>query len=532
MAKLSVFSWIGNAAAVLFGKHGDVTTQAHQAGCSRQTAYDHAHKVQQAVASAQQPGPDRDQLLGQVQDLRRQVQDLQRQLRDERRRRDDRVELGRVQQRRVAVPLHAMGLSLNQIEDTFALLLPKGRAPDRSTIGHWVRAAQHQAGNALATLDNACRPRAETLALDEIFFRHQPCLVGVEPASMALLLCQRTAERTAATWKEALLPFTGLNYVCADAGTGLQKALAEIDADRRRAQQPPLERGLDHFHTAREAQRVLGRLWKGVEARWDEAEETDRKCVAAQRKGRDGRGPAARARVAWERVARAMEWYDGRAAAWQRARQALTLLGSDGRLNDPTQAERDITAACAGLPGRPWKKVRTFLKDRRTLTFLERAQRQLAVAEPRPELREALMRLWGLERAAAACRPSQRCGGGASLAAVVVQRVICARLAEDWAESYGRVRGVLAGVVRASSAVECMNSVLRMQQGRQRRMSQGMLDLKRLYWNCRRFRSGRRKDRCPYQLLGLQLPTYDFWELLHADTPQPAEEPSTTEVAA
>ena len=105
-------------------------------------------------------------------------------------------------------------------------------------------------------------------------------------------------------------------------------------------------------------------------------------------------------------------------------------------------------------------------------------------------------------------------------------------MAEDWSKSYGRVRAVLAGTVRASSAVECLNSVLRMQQGRQRRRSQGMLDRKRLYWNCRRFRSGPRKDRCPYELLGLELPTYDFWEALHTDPAQQTQEPSATEVAA
>ncbi len=294
MAKLSVLSWIGNAAAVLFGKHGDITAQAQQAGCSRQAAYEHADRVQQAVAQAQQAGPDRDQLLGELRDLRHQLKDLQRQLRHQQRRQDDRVELGRDQQRRVAVTLHAMGLSLNQIKDTFALLLPKGRAPDRSTVGHWVRAAEHQAGRVLPALDALARPRAETMALDEIFFRRQPCLVGVEPASMALLLCQRSADRTAATWKQALTPFTGLNYVCTDAGTGLQKALAAEDAERRQQDRPPVERGLDHFHTAQEAQRVLGRLWKRVEACWDEAEEADRKVVAAHSKGRDGRGPAAR----------------------------------------------------------------------------------------------------------------------------------------------------------------------------------------------------------------------------------------------
>ena len=397
MAKLSVLSWIGNAAAVLFGKHGDVTAQAQQAGCSRQAAYEHADRVHQAVAQAQQAGPDRD-LLGELRDLRHQVKDLQRQLHQQQRRQGDGVALSRDQQRRAAVTLHAMGLSLNQIEDTCALLLPKGRAPDRSPVGHWVRHAEHQAGRVLTVLDAVARPRAETMALDEIFFRRQPCLVGVEPASRALLLCQRSADRTAATWKKALTPFRGLNYVCTDAGTGLQKALAEVAAERRQEDRPPLERGRDHFHTAQEAQRVLGRLWKRVEARWDEAEEADRKVSAASSKGHDGRGPATRARVAWKRGADAMAWYDGRAAAWQRARQALTLLGPDGQLNDPTQAEQEIAAACVGLPGRPWKKVRAFLTDSRTLTFLERTQRQVAAAEPRGEV-------------CAALRPLTRCPG-------------------------------------------------------------------------------------------------------------------------
>jgi hypothetical protein len=42
------------------------------------------------------------------------------------------------------------------------------------------------------------------------------------------------------------------------------------------------------------------------------------------------------------------------------------------------------------------------------------------------------------------------------------------------------VAAVLGSTVRASSAVECMNSVLRMQQSRHKRMTQPMLDLKRL----------------------------------------------------
>jgi hypothetical protein len=75
---------------------------------------------------------------------------------------------------------------------------------------------------------------------------------------------------------------------------------------------------------------------------------------------------------------------------------------------------------------------------------------------------------------------------------------------------------VLEDTFRASSAVECMNSVLRMQQSRHKRMTQPMLDLKRLYWNCHPFRSGPRKDLSPYQALGLELPSYDFWDLLRS----------------
>ena len=62
---------------------------------------------------------------------------------------------------------------------------------------------------------------------------------------------------------------------------------------------------------------------------------------------------------------------------------------------------------------------------------------------------------------------------------------------------------------------ECVNSVVRMPQGRHRHVSQGLLDLKRLYWNCRVFREGKRKGQSPYNLLGLNLPSSDWWQLLH-----------------
>src|ERR1700749_3809943 len=101
----------------------------------------------------------------------------------------------------------------------------------------------------------------------------------------------------------------------------------------------------------------------------------------------------------------------------------------------------------------------------------------------------------------------------------------------DWQGEANRGGAGLRGVWRASSLVECVNSVVRMQQTRHRKMSQGLLDLKRLYWNLRRFRTGRRKGQTPYGLLGLDLPELTFGEFLNL-TPEGLRERLSAEDVA
>ena len=112
MARLPVVSWIGNAAAALLGNWGEVSKQAEEAGCSRQTVYDHGRKVQQAVTDYQEGQPTRDELVNENSRLR----------------------------------------------------------------------AEHG----------------------------RPVLVGVEPHSMACVLCLRTADRQGKTWYQALQPWSPL----------------------------------------------------------------------------------------------------------------------------------------------------------------------------------------------------------------------------------------------------------------------------------------------------------------------------------
>ncbi len=174
-------------------------------------------------------------------------------------------------------------------------------------------------------------------------------------------------------------------------------------------------------------------------------------------------------------------------------------------MNDRAWASQQIALALPMLSGREWSKVRGLLQAQGALTFLDRLHRQLEEAVPESRLRAELVRLWWLRRQ----RPRADDTGevaGAGHVAHLVQAVVCQKLGPNWRESYGAVSRVLRGTVRASSAVECMNSVLRMHQARHRTVSQGLLDLKRLYWNCREFREGKRRRHCPYELLGLRLP--------------------------
>jgi hypothetical protein len=70
-----------------------------------------------------------------------------------------------------------------------------------------------------------------------------------------------------------------------------------------------------------------------------------------------------------------------------------------------------------------------------------------------------------------------------------------------------------------------------MQQARHRKMTQGLLDLKRQYWNLRRFRTGRRKGRTPYDLLGLRLREMSFGESLKLTPDGLREQLSAQDVA-
>jgi hypothetical protein len=266
-----------------------------------------------------------------------------------------------------------------------------------------------------------------------------------------------------------------------------------------------------------------------AEQQVEAAAQADHKVEQSKQHGRDARGVAQQAWRAWRKAERLFDEAVQAESAAARLETALAVFRPEGGLNDRQWAQGQLHAAMQLLTGHEWGKVRRLLSDKRTLQHLDWVQEQLTQAVEDPLWREAFARLWSLRETMTHTHGEKR----VRLAQVAaLEQAVCRRLWPEWQAAYARVHEKLSRVVRASSAVECLNSVVRMHQARHRHVSQGMLDLKRLYWNCRAFRHGKRKGVCPYELLGLKLPTYSWWTLLQMDPKEVEKKLSTQKVAA
>jgi hypothetical protein len=118
MARLPIVSWIGNATAVLTGAWGAISRQTEDAGCSRQTAYDHAEKVEAAVRDAAGGGPSREQLQQRVRQQAAEIAALKKRL-------DGATEFSKEEEQRFAATATAMGLSYRQTGELLKLVVKK-----------------------------------------------------------------------------------------------------------------------------------------------------------------------------------------------------------------------------------------------------------------------------------------------------------------------------------------------------------------------------------------------------------------------
>jgi hypothetical protein len=402
--------------------------------------------------------------------------------------------------------------------------------------GRWVQAAAAQAGRLLVVLDLACQARVRVLCLDEIFLHRAPVLRAIAPHRMAWMAGQRGPDRRGESGCEVSTKWPCLEHGIADGGQGLERGVKLANAARCAQGEAPetvarqaMTRGLDVFHTQRERERVIQRQWKHAERQLDTASQADAKVARYKRQGRDPRGVSGVAGRAWRKAERRCDQAGNAQEAVQQIAAALTWFDAEGRLSCRHTAQAPLDEASQQLQGDGWSTVKRLRSDERTLRHVDRLSAHLTAAVSEPVLRDTLTRLWYVNA------PRQQAQGDACVRfrqLVVIEQVLCERLCPQWQHAYRHVEELLRHAVRASSAVECVNSVVRRHQGRHRHVSQGLLALKRLYWNCRVFREGKRKGQSPYDLLGLNLPRANWWQRLQMAPEELAQKLLTQEVAA
>lgn len=526
MGMVAPLQRIASAFFVFLGRRGDVTREARQRGVPRQTVYRESERAVVAVAGEQQ--------RAEVACLRERVAALEREragaLAEATKRQRLTVLLDADKQAEFASVGQGEGVSLPILRTLLGVLLGEA-TPSVAQLGRFTQAACRRAAQLLPVLDELSRPLVRQAVADEIFVSQKPILMVVEPDSLCWMNGRLAPSREGDEWANDLGQLSALEQVTCDRGVGLRQGVKQINVQRRAQGQALVTDQADHFHLARAAAKAL--RWQKCEAAraLKKAEGAQKKLDAYQRHGRNCSGVVRQANRCWRRAEAALDGWSAGGAAWGRLREGLGMFTPAGELNSRARVQALIAEVGPQLTGPAWAKVRRLLAAAETCTFLDRAHEQLAALPLEPEVRDALVEAEGMRR-----RPGLTQGEGTGPAArrgtLLVTGVLLSLLGAAGQQAVEAVRQVLRHTWRASSLVEGLNSVLRMHQARHRRLTQPMLDLKRLYWNCRTLRTGKRRQQFPYGRLGLVLPKLRWWELLKLSPEQLRQELSAATIAA
>jgi hypothetical protein len=366
----------------------------------------------------------------------------------------------------------------------------------------------------LEVFDEQARPRVHQAAADEIFFGQKPVLMVVEPESQCWLSGRLSPSRDAQQWAKELQPLANLEHLVRDGAMGIQNGLALVNAQRQGGQQGKISDQLDHFHTLREGRRALRKSQARAERAWSAALEADKKQERQRRRMKAETGYATQAVLAWRRAEQAFHQWESDEAVFEQIRAALQPFTEEGGLNSRQRAEQKVKELLPLLSGEQWGKFERALCREESYAYLDRLHAKVEALPLSAEVKEAVVRSEGVRQ-----KPELVAGEGAKQGVMrgllLVCGVLIAQAGQAGRQAVGALRQALACVGRASSCVEGLNGVVRMQQSRHRKVSQELLDLKRLYWNLRRFRTGRRKKTSPYERLGVPLPPdRSWWRLL------------------
>src|SRR5262249_6981874 len=143
---------------------------------------------------------------------------------------------------------------------------------------------------------------------------------------------------------------------------------------------------------------------------------------------------------------------------WQAATDALPLFSPEGELNTRARAQAQLAEALAHLPEAALAKAKRRLGQPGTVTLLDEVQRKPEALAVAAEVRQAALRQEGLRRRPEALSEAGP-RGAARRGVLLACAVVLAKAGPVGEQAVAGVRSILRHTWRASSLVECVNSV-------------------------------------------------------------------------
>jgi hypothetical protein len=335
-------------------------------------------------------------------------------------------------------------------------------------------------------------------AADEIFLGRTPLLWIVEPRSLLVSGLRLAEGRTAADWKPVFATMEDLERCACDGGSGVNRAAQDAEVDVQG----------DLFHGERDGEAWLGRFAGTCEKRL--AAETDARAALAAAQGHPTEALTHRVERAVAEADRALAEWNRLSDLFAQARRAFDLVTPEGRPNTPALAQAAFRAALAAMErtaeGLALASKLKPLKDPRFVAHLGALERHLGVLRLEEVGPDRQRRLGRLVAQTVAWRRRDK-------DPVALLRAASTGTLADEVEL--AVIEAVDRAVRSSSAVECVNSRIRLVQVARKRLGEDFIYLLAIYHNMHRFGRGSvRQGKTPAELAGLALPTSDWIELL------------------
>lgn len=337
---------------------------------------------------------------------------------------------------------------------------------------------------------------------DEVFTCHQPILVTIEPKSMAILNIQLADDRTAQTWKAHWQAIEHNQFytlgLASDRGKGLTQGFKQAF--------PHQNHYPDHFHDFRDLAKAIR---VDLEKAAYQAIASEYKCQKLFLKASSQSSVHTRYQAyqtALVESQKAIELYENYQYLFNQLRHHLDLFDSHGLLRKPhgdIQAILDLMEELAHPRIQPLVDT---LKQRvdSILLYFQKAHlvyENLQRAIHPPEALQALCLAWQYDHKLYQAKTSWQRRFFQQESDFYLD-FADAFLDQDLHNLKSLVFTSLDGVVRASSLVETVNSLIRPYLNTCKgHICQDTLNLIMFYHNHRKFRAGKRKHRAPIEIL-------------------------------